>query len=53
MDWFRIFLLVTMGLSAVTHLAKLGGWRPEWSPLDAAMSLVICVIAFVGVFVWL
>ena len=53
MDWFRIFILVVMGLSAISHMAKLGGWRPEWHPIDAAIDLVICVIVFVGVFVWL
>ena len=53
MEWFRILLLVWIGLGIIEFIAKSGGWRPKVVSWGYAFDAVITTLFFVGIWLWL
>ena len=50
MSWFKICLLIVIGLSMFSPINNLTGWlKLNPKPIDYAMNLVIDVLCFVGI----
>lgn len=53
MTWFKICLLIVFGASVIVRLARLGGWKPEErTPLRDAISMIIELLCFLGIWFW-
>ena len=54
MLWFKIGLIVLIGLSVASNIAKANGWRPEPSAAGTyAFCAVLDTLMVIGIWVWL
>jgi len=52
MPWFKILLMIILGIECMGCIAMSGGWRPESKPWAKSLTAVFWALLIVGIQLW-